>query len=663
MKGSTISNKKRLVASLLFVLTLVFLLIIRTGYIQIVKGEEYKKKALGQWTRGVPVRPKRGIIYDRNGKKLAVSVSKETIWCRPAEVKKGNERKVAKELAQILDLDEEEVYKKVTSKQNLVKIKQWVEKEETEKIMSAKLSGIEIAQDNKRYYPNKNFAAHIIGHTDIDQVGQYGVERMFNKYLTGTPGKIVKTTDAKGGQLPYNYEKLYEAKDGLNVVLTIDETIQHFAEKLALQTKTKHNAKNVSIIVMGVKDGDILAMASKPDYDPNDPREPVDKDLAEEWESLTSEKKQEKWFDMWRNFPINDTYEPGSTFKIITTASALEENLVNSHSQFYCGGKITRVKNGGSCVRPHGNQTLAEAVKNSCNVAMADISLGLGAQKFHEYIKAFGFGESTGIALTGETSGLIPQNPNGISDQTLTTLSFGYGVATTPIQLITAVSSVANGGNLMKPQIVKELVDDKGKVVNKYEPEIVRKPISKETSDKMLEILEGAVKGDAIEEDMVPGYRVGGKTGTTKKIVNGSYQSIYISSFVGVAPIEDPQIAVLVVVDEPDSAKGGYYGNLVAKPPAGELIKETLEYLNIKPTQTSGQEKPKEVIVPDVRNKTVEEAGKIILEEGLDYEMDAYYVETKDKIREQFPSPGTKVNRGSTVEIYINNRESKKEED
>ena len=656
MKTSTISNKKRLIIALLLVLFIVLALTIRIGYLQIVRGEEFKREALGQWTRGIPVKPKRGIIYDRNKKKLAVSVSKDTIWARPADVDKKNKKAISKKISQILSLDEKEVFEKLESKQNLIKLKQWVEEDESAKVRKEKIKGIEIVEDSKRYYPNKNFASHIIGHTNIDQIGQYGVERIYNDYLTGVPGKWVKTTDAVGRQLPYDYEKLYEAKDGLNIVLTIDETIQSFAEKLSLKTQIKHNAKNTSIIVMDVKTGEILALANKPDYDPNNPRFPVDENLKKQWESMPDEEVQKNWFEMWRNFPINDNYEPGSTFKIITIASGLEENLVNQNISVYCGGKITKVKNGRSCVKAHGTQTLSEALKNSCNVAMADIGLSLGSEAFYKYIKTFGFGEKTEISLTGEAEGIIPSGFEMIKDINLTTISYGYGVAVTPMQLITAVSSVVNGGDLLKPLIIKELIDSEGKVVEKFEAEIVRKPISKETSKKMLEVLEDAVKNTVTKEEFVPGYRVGGKTGTARKIVNGVYKQVYVSSFIGAAPINDPRIAVLVVVDEPDPTRGGYYGNLVAKPVAGELIKETLEYLNIKPTEIKEGEESREVIVPDVRKKSMEKAGEILLQEGLDYEMDAYYVENNDIVKDQFPTPGTKVKRGSVIEIYLDKK-------
>lgn len=656
MKASTISNKKRLMISLVAILVIIFLLITRIGYLQIVKGETFKKEALEQWTRGVQVKAKRGIIYDRNNKKLAISVNKDTVWARPGDIDKKNTDKVIKELAQILKLDEKEISEKLKDEQNLVKLKQWVEKDESEKIKKAKIKGIEVVEDNKRYYPNKDFAAHIIGHTNVDQVGQYGVERIFDDSLSGVAGKWVKTTDAVGRQLPSDYEKRYEAKDGLNVVLTLDEEIQSFAEKLSLSTQTEHDAKNTSIIVMDVNTGEILAMANKPDYDPNEPRIPVDEKLSKEWTEMSQEEKQENWFEMWRNFPINDNYEPGSTFKIITSAAGIEEGVASKDSKYFCGGRITRVKGGGSCVNAHGNQNLEDAIRNSCNVAMADIGLDLGSKQFYKYLTDFGFGEKTNVSLTGETAGIIPNDPENIKDITLTTLSYGYGVAVTPMQLITAVSSVVNGGNLMKPQIVKELTDIDGKVVEKIEPEVIRKPISKTTSKIMQDMLEGAVTTKNSKEEFVKGYRVGGKTGTARKIVDGKYEQVYVASFIGVAPIDDPKIAVLVVVDEPSLEKGGYYGGSVAKPVAGELIKQTLDYLDIKPSETAEGEETKDVIVPDLRNKNIKDAADIVSNEGLDYEVDVYSVEADDIIKDQYPSPGTKVKAGSVIELYLNKK-------
>lgn len=664
MSLPTLSTKRRLIFTLFLVSGLVFALIVRLGVIQIVHGEDLKKQALEQWTRGIPVKAERGLILDRNGKKLAISVSRDTVWCRPADI--SNPEKDAKKIAEILQLNEEEVYKKITSKQSLVKIKQWIEKEESEALRKANISGIEIVEDNKRYYPFGSFAAHIIGHNNIDQVGQYGVEASFNKYLTGTPGKWVKTTDAAGRQLPYDNEKLYEAKNGLNVVLTMDETIQHFAEKAALETLVKNNAKNVSIIVMDPNTGDLLALANKPDYDPNNPTKPVSEEEAKEWEGLSQEEITQKWYDMWRNFAISDVYEPGSTFKIITAAAGLEENVVTANSQFYCGGYVRQVKSGKpiKCWRyynPHGSQTFAEGVQNSCNVVFVEVGLRLGAQKMYEYLRAFGFGELTGVPFSGESPGIIPSGPEAIKDVNLATISFGQGIAVTPIQLVTAISAVANGGNLMVPRVVKELVDDEGNVVRRYEPEVKRKVISEETSKTLMGILETVVSEGTGKSAYVPGYRVAGKTGTAQKVVDGKYaDGKYVASFVAIAPANDPKIVVAVIVDEPSN--GAYYGGQIAAPVAGEVVKDVLNYLNVEPQFTDEEKKSNEkenVTVPDVRNKNIKEASKIVLSLGLKYNTDAYFIEEGASVLDQFPLPGTVVKRGSSIDLYV---ESKRQE-
>lgn len=636
----------------------VFALVARLGFLQIVRGEELKKQALEQWTKGIPIQPRRGIIYDRNGKKLAMSVARDTVWCNPANI--VNPEETARVLAEILDLDEQDTYQKITRRQSLVKIKQWIEKEESEKLREARLRGIEIVGDNKRFYPYGSFASFILGHTDIDQVGQYGIERSVNKYLTGTPGRYVQTVDAVGRQLPYGQERLYEAKDGLNVVLTIDETIQHFAEKIALETYVKNKAKTVSILVMQPKTGDILAMATMPDYDPNDPRTPLDDNLKREWEGLSQQDLLKNWYAMWRNYPIHDSYEPGSTFKILTGAAGLEENIITPNSQFYCDGFIRHVKHTKpiKCWRyynPHGQQNLAEGFQNSCNEVFVDIGMKLGAETMVKYIKAFGFGETTGINLAGETTGIVNTNPATIRDINLATISFGQGIAVTPIQLVTAISAIANGGNLMVPRLVKELINEDGEVIHTFDPEVKRKVLSEQTSKTTLEILESVVSDGTGRNSYVEGYRVGGKTGTAQKVVDGRYApGKYIASFVAVAPSDDPEVVVLVIIDEPSN--GAYYGGQIAAPVAGEIIRETLTYLDIEPQYTEAELKAREervITVPDVRQKNIKEASRNILSLGLKYSTDIYDIEADQIVIDQFPLPGTRVNKGSVVDIYI----------
>jgi len=649
-------SKKRLVFVFIVVMIAMLALIIRLGYIQIVTGEELKKGALEQWTRGIEIKPKRGTIYDRNGKKLAISVSSYTVWASPADIKDAND--TAKKVAEVLNMDEELVYEKITKKVDVEKIKQWISKEEAKELRNLNLQGINIVDDNKRFYPYEDFAAYVLGFTNVDNDGLYGIEKTYDKYLSGTPGRWVKTTDARGRQLPYDGERIFEAQDGLNVVLTIDETIQHFAEKAAMESLLTTKAKNVSIIIMEPKTGDILALANLPQYNPNNPREPLDEIKKEEWRNLPQDELEKRWYDMWRNFAINDAYEPGSTFKTIVAAAALEENVANIDTNFYCNGFIKDIPGAVlKCSRwynPHGAQTLKEGMENSCNIVFVNLGRKLGKEKLYKYIKAFGFGEPTGIELTGEQGGIIPYNTDIIKEINLATMSYGHGIAVTPIQLINAVSAIGNGGNLMEPRLVSHLIDNEGNVVMENKPKVKRQVISQNTSDAMLDMMEGVVVEGTGTNAYVPGYRVAGKTGTAQKIIDGKYApGKYIGSFVAVAPADDPQIAILVIVDEPE---GVYYGGSVAAPVAGKVIEETLNYLEVKPEFTEEEKEQFEYmeIVPDVRNKTIDEAGRILVEHGFKYTTDTYNISEKSKVIDQFPLPETEVSKGSIIDLYLN---------
>ena len=580
------SSRTRLKVALALAVLLVTALTIRLGYLQICKGDELKKGALEQWIKSIDIKPKRGIIYDRKGNKLAISSNAFTVWAYPADIKEEEAVDTALTIAEILDMDVDTVYEKITKNQRTEKIKQWITREEANEIRQQNLNGISVVDDNKRYYPNGNFASHIIGFTDIDNVGLTGIEKVYDNYLTGIPGKWQKMTDAKNRQLPYDGERIYEPTDGTSLVLTIDETIQHFAEKAAAQALLDNKAKNVSIIIMDPKTGDILSMVDKPDFDLNNPREPLDEELKHEWAELPIAELEKNWNEMWRNFAVNDIYEPGSTFKLITAAAALEENTTSLDHHYYCNGFVRDIKGEVlKCARwynPHGSQSLRDAMNNSCNVAFVNIGRQLGKEKFYEYIKAFGFGQKSGIDLLGEQNGIIPSSPDVIKEINLATMSYGHGIALTPLQLANAVSAISNGGYLMEPRLVKELIDYEGNVITTFEPEVKRHVISKETSDTMLSLMETVVSEGSGSRANIPGYRIGGKTGTAQKIIDGRYaQGKYIASFIGVAPIDDPQVVILVTVDEPSA--GTYYGGSVAAPIAKNILEEIFNYLEISP--------------------------------------------------------------------------------
>lgn len=650
------SSKTRLKVALAVAVILVTALTIRLGYLQIYKGDDLRKGALEQWTKSIDIKPKRGIIYDRKGSRLAVSVNAFTVWAYPADIK--NPEQTALKIGEILDMDVDLVYEKITKNQSSEKIKQWITREEANILRQERLSGISVIDDNKRYYPNGNFAAHVLGFTNIDNVGLTGLERIYDDYLSGVPGKWLKMTDAANRQLPYDGEKIHEPTDGTSLVLTIDETIQHFAERAAEQALLDTKAKNVSIIIMEPKTGDIISMVSKPDFDLNNPREPLDEDLKVEWANLPASELTNKWNDLWRNFNINDIYEPGSTFKLITAAAALEENTTSLNHHYYCNGFYREIRGVQlKCARwynPHGSQTLREAMNNSCNIAFINIGKQLGKEKFYDYIKAFGFGQRTDVDLLGEERGIIPSSTDVIKEVHLATMSYGHGVAITPIQLASAVSAMSNGGNLMKPRLVKELIDTENNIVTTFQPEVKKQVISKETSDTLLSMMETVVAEGSGSRAKVPGYRVGGKTGTALKIIDGRYaQGKYIASFIGVAPIDNPQFVILVNVDEPT---GIYYGGTVAAPVAQTIFKDIFNYLEIAPQYTEDELNGNvaKVIVPDLRKLKIEEAGRTLSALGLRYTTEYLDLTNDSTVIEQFPSPGTEVDKGSIIDLYLN---------
>jgi len=654
LTSSALRLRKRLIFCLFAVFFLFFVLILRLVWIQIVKGETYQQMAVEQWTRDIPVPSKRGIIYDRNGKKLAISASIETVYVRPVEIE--NPEEVSYKIAEVLSLDREEVLKRITAKKDTMLLKKKVEKELVDKIRDIK--GIHVVDDSKRYYPNTNFAAHLLGFTGIDNQGLDGVEAMFDKYLHGLPGRNIAETDVAGRPIPFGYDMYQPPQNGYNLVLTIDEVIQHFAEKAIENAVIKNSALRATAIVMDPKTGDILAMAVKPDYDPNSPFTPVDPITAEMWEGLPQEQLKDEKLKMWRNYAISDVYEPGSTFKMITAAAGLEEGVVTPASTFYCSGFIKVAGKNFKCwryYRPHGQQTFVEAVQNSCNPVFVQVAQRLGKEKFLKYIKAFGFGETTGINLPGEAYGLV-MNDSVVGPVELSTMGFGQGIAVTPIQLITAASAIANDGMLMEPRIAMELRDDDGNVVHEFQPRMRRQVISTKTARTMRQILESVVSEGTGKNAYVPGYRVGGKTGTAQKVINGRYISgKYVASFVAMAPTDDPKITVLVVIDEPNPAN--YYGGVIAAPVAGEIVRDTLRYLEVKPVYTEEEAeklvKAKEK-VPDIRNMSLKEGIDLLERNNLQFQVIGNIIEgEKNLIVDQTPKPDIMVSENSIVLVYL----------
>ena len=654
-----INSKKRLVIVMVLACSLFLCLIFRIGYLQLIKGEWLSTKAAEQQTREIPIEAKRGTIYDTNMKELAVSVTKYTVWCKPVEVKDA--KKTSEQLSKILDEDYDDIYKKVNKKKMaLVKVKRWIDDKTANKVTKAGLSGIWVAEDNQRYYPYGNFASYVLGHTSSDSSGVAGIELKYDGVLKGTAGKLVVSTDAAGKEIPQGSEQYYEPTTGNGLVLTIDEVIQHYCEKAAQKAYEENNATKVTIIAMDPKTGDIKAMVKKPDYNPNTPTKaiyPYYEKILEECKD-DDKKTMAAYSNMWRNTAISDTYEPGSTFKLITSSAGLEEGVVKQNDKFTCNGSVTVEGRKIKCwrsYRPHGAETFKQGVQNSCNPVFVEVGRRLGVSKMYNYIDAFGLNKKTNIDLPGE-AGSILYKEKDVGPVELATISFGQSISVTPIQLITSVCSIVNDGNRMQPRLVKAYTDNKGNITKGLDPVKVKQVISKETSAQMREIMESVVTDGGGKIAYLPGYRLGGKTGTAQKVINGTYaQGHYVCSFVGMAPADDPQIVVLAIVDEPTGVMA--FGSTTAGPIIKEVMSNTLKYLDVEPKYTEEEKAENvktKVKVPDVRGLTIEEATKVLeeakLEANIDNDVD---IKKGTVIKDMFPKPGVSVNEGSLISIYF----------
>ena len=514
-------------------------------------------------------------------------------------------------------------------------------------------TGINIDEDTKRYYPNNNLASQIIGFCGSDNQGLDGIEAKYEKELAGTKGSIKRHTDAKGAEIGEEGEKYISAIDGNDLILTIDYNIQSIIEKYLKEACIDNECTDGgSIIAMNPKNGNILAMATYTNYNLNEPYEPYTTELEETWESLSQSEKTEKLQAVWRNRAIADTYEPGSTFKTITASAALEEHITDTDNsgEFCCTGGIevagVRIK----CwryYRPHGSESLREALMNSCNPVFIGLGQKLGVHTYYSYLKKFGLLEMTGVDLPGE-GGSIFLKEEKAGPVELATISFGQRFEITPIQLVTAVSSIANGGTLLQPRIVKQIVDSQTGEIKDIEVKTKGQSISKETSEKVLSMMESVVSEGTGKNAKVAGYRIGGKTGTSEDGVNTNK---YVTSFLGVAPIEDPQIVLLITLYNP-TGEGGHQGGGVAAPVGGQIFSEVLPYLEANQGNKDEIEVIEQVETPDITGKTITEAEKIMKENGLELSIQNEE-ENMDKdnmrIKNQIPNAGIIINKGNIV--------------
>lgn len=571
-------GKKRLLLMLaVFVLSLI-VLSIRVGYIMLFKAEEYQNMAYEQQTRDRLIAPKRGSILDRNGNGIAVTESVSAVSVIHAQIE--NEEETAKALSEILELDYEDVLEDVKENVALKRIKSKVDNETAAEIRELNLPGVMIDEDVERTYPYYTLAASVIGFVGKDNQGIIGLESKYEEYLKGEPGKIMTLTDSRGRRVS-DAEERVEPINGENLVTSIDVVIQQYAEQEIAAAVEAKNAKSGVIIVMNPQNGEIYAMANYPTFDLNEPFTINDEELAAMWDTFTAEEQNEYLNQMWRNKAINDTYEPGSTFKIVTASTGLEEGVITPESTFNCTGSMVV---GGRTIkcwrypRTHGTQTFAEGVRNSCNPVFMAVAERIGADTFYDYMIKFGFAEKTGIDLNGEAVGILHKKED-IGPVELATMSFGQTFQITPIQLLRAAAAVVNGGKLITPHFAIKTVDDNGFTVNTFEWPEGEQVISEETSATMREILESVVAEGTGNKAQVEGYRIGGKTATSQKLPRGSGK--YIASFMAFAPADDPQVMALVLIDEPE---GVYYGGTVAGPVMRDLLTNILPYLNIEKT-------------------------------------------------------------------------------
>ena len=611
----------------------------RLFYLQVVIGEALQRRAQAQWTSESAVRPTRGMIRDRNGAVLAQSATAYTASVSPRQV--SDPERFAALLSPVLDMEAKVIRDKAsdTSKGG-VTLKRQLPRETAQQLKRMKaehavagsdaLNGLYLEEESKRYYPMGAFASQLIGLTTIDGVGQAGLEQALDRYLSGKAGRVLSQIDGKGRALGYGQSEYIAAVNGGSVTLTIDASIQSFAEQAAREALEVNRARAVRVLAMDPQTGEILAMVNKPDFDLNDPPRG---DVSE----LTAR---------LRNRAITDAYEPGSTFKIITAASALDAGLVSVNEGFYCSGSV--VVDGGRIRcwgRPHGAETFAQALQNSCNPVFVEMGLRLGAERFYRYLDAFGIGRQTGVDIPGESGGIVISK-RAVKRVDLARIGFGQSVAVTPLQLLTAVCAAINGGRLLRPYVVKRIDDAQGNALQLGQAQVVGRPVSEKTSATMRALLEDVVTQGGGKNAYIAGYHVGGKTGTAQVYVDGVVsREKHIGSFVGFAPAGDPRIAVILIVDEADVPVD--FGSVTAAPYARQILERSLIYMGVAPDTDAPPAKP--VTVPDVTGLDVDAARRALSEAGLDSVLDG----TGGLVTGQLPAPGAGMNEGALVMLYV----------
>ena len=646
MEKPTIGAKKRLLFFLFCSMFGYLLLIGRVAFIEFFQSASLQELAYEQQTRDRLITPKRGSILDRNGEGIALTETVNAVSVIPVQV--VEKEKTAQYLAEKLELEYGDVLEKVQQKVALVRIKTKVEPELAAEIREAAYPGVEVDEDVRRIYPYSELAAQVIGFVGKDNQGIIGLEAKYDELLEGEQGKILTLTDSRGNEVDSEQERIPPV-DGKNLVTTLDVVMQQYAEQTIKKAVETKGAKKGLIIILNPQNGEIYAMANYPTFDLNDPFTINNAELAAVWDTFSQEEQNDHLNRMWRNAAINDTYEPGSTFKIVTSSAGLEEKVVSPESGFYCRGFHVAGDRQIKCwryPRTHGSETFVQGVQNSCNPVFMEIGERLGAETFLEYMQKFGFAEKTGVDLAGEATGIIHKLVY-IGPVELATMSFGQSFQITPLQLLRAASAIVNGGHLITPHFAKGIADENGNMVESFQYLQGEQVISRETSETMKGILESVVSEGTGSKAYIPGYRIGGKTATSEKLPRRSGK--YIASFMSFAPAEDPQVMALVLVDEP---QGVYYGGTVAGPVMQELLQNILPYLGVEPKYNEKEAEAAmelQTTVPALTGMTLNEVKNELFKAGLsaDIEVEGEVVER------QMPPAGETVNKGTKILLYL----------
>jgi len=647
-KAPLLVRQKALVVMIIF--NAMFCLYLgRVLYIQIVLGDDLRARAFEQQTRDRQIRPNRGGIYDRNMVNLATTetvASISVIYSQMQDIPA-----TARILAEILELDEAETLERISKRVALTRVAQKVDLDIAGRLRLMDIPGVVIDEDIRRIYPFGSLASHIIGFVGRDNQGIIGLEARYDQYLMGSPGRILTQTDVRGREFEGGQQFREPPTDGYNLVLTLDAVMQAYAEQTIELLVEQKQARRGVIILMNPMNGQIYALANKPDFDLNEPFTIQDPELAAVWDTLNQEQQTTALNQMWRNFAINDTYEPGSTFKIVTSAAGLAEGLITLETPFSCSGSLTVGGRQIKCwrsPRSHGGQTFAQGVQNSCNPVFMIIGEKLGAELFHDYLMRFGFHEKTGIDLPGEAVGIM-YSAEKMGPVELATMAFGQSLTITPLQLVRAAAVTINGGYQVTPHVGLRLLDDNGHVVQEFAPPLGEQILPTEVSDTMRFVLESVVSEGTGRRTYIPGFRVGGKTATSQKLPRGSGK--YISSIMAFAPADAPRVVALVLIDEP---QGAYYGGQVTGPVMQVLLENVLPYLGVTPVYNEAEQQEEgtlPTVVPDVRGESRQDALRMLREANLGYLFTG--PGEGNVILHQFPIPGELINQGEKVLLQV----------